>query len=142
MVIIGKSLHFKSIGLFLKGNLLICSFIFPALLLPAQEPPYWQLTDEHGLPSMTIYQILQDKQGYIWLGTQGGLCRYNGREVKRYNSPELIDNEIVFLYNDAWGRIWLGNISGQVAYINDTEIVVVKQGAEAESDRAGTLMGC
>lgn len=45
------------------------------------QPPqlkFLHLNTEHGLPDGTVRSITQDKYGYIWLGTQYGLCRYNG----------------------------------------------------------------
>ena len=48
-------------------RLYIClNFLLIALVtLPAQNPLYWQITEEDGLPSMTVYQMLQDQKGFI-----------------------------------------------------------------------------
>ncbi len=88
----------------------------------AQDPMYWQLTDEDGLPSMTVYDILQDAEGYIWLGTAGGLCRYDGNKVIVFNHPNFKDQEIIDIEKDNWNRTWMINLSGQIAYIQDGKI--------------------
>jgi len=89
----------------------------------AQDPIYWQLTDEEGLPSMTVYEMAQDSLGYIWLATENGICRYDGQVVKTFKDSILKDNEILDLQIDQWNRIWFKNLSGQIAYIENDKIV-------------------
>lgn len=88
---------------------------------------YWQLTDEDGLPSMTVYDILQDDLGYIWLATANGICRYDGRTVTTFNNPLLKDKEIIDIEKDAWNRIWMVNLSGQIAYVSEEKIVILEE---------------
>ncbi|MEO1513480.1 MAG: two-component regulator propeller domain-containing protein [Bacteroidota bacterium] len=107
--------------------LFLCS-----LQLNGQLPQNWQLTDEDGLPSMSTYDVLQDKQGYIWLATANGLCRYDGSQMKTYHSPELKDYEIINIEMDEWGRIWLINITGQLGYVEGEEIVLLPPVPELE----------
>jgi ligand-binding sensor domain-containing protein len=57
--------------------------------------------------------ILQDRQGFLWLGTEGGLDRYDGYEVRRYiydrNRPdELPSSWASTLAEDASGTLWIG----------------------------------
>src|SRR5277367_2636952 len=42
------------------------------------------LTTSDGLPQGTVYATLQDSQGFVWLGTEDGLVRFDGHEVARY----------------------------------------------------------
>ncbi|MFK7774013.1 MAG: two-component regulator propeller domain-containing protein [Saprospiraceae bacterium] len=84
-----------------------------------QDPFYWQLTEEDGLPSMTIYQVHQDKKGFMWFGTENGICRYDGKEMETYYHPDLLDNEILTIQEDSWGRIWFKNLAGQLAFVED-----------------------
>lgn len=44
-----------------------------------------QISLERGLSQSTVYCILQDKQGYMWIGTEDGLNRYDGYGFKVYN---------------------------------------------------------
>jgi len=41
------------------------------------------LTTEDGLPQATVMTTLQDSQGFVWLGTEDGLVRYDGRDLHR-----------------------------------------------------------
>jgi len=43
-----------------------------------QTPYSITLNDESGLPSNEVYQIVQDKKGYLWIGCDAGLYRYDG----------------------------------------------------------------
>ena len=46
------------------------------------------LLTQKQLPSNTVNSIIQDKRGYLWFGTQDGLARYDGYEVKHVDFPE------------------------------------------------------
>lgn len=109
---------------FLQKSIISCCFFFLIHTgVNAQDPVFWQLSDEEGLPSMTVYKILQDSKGYIWLGTKGGLARFNGNEIQKIDLPaSLKNNEIVTLQEDSFGRIWFSNISKQIFYIQQDSI--------------------
>ncbi len=65
---------------------------------------------EQGLPNATIYSILQDKRGYLWIGTDGGgLCHFDGLNFKAFGKKERFKGqEIRSLLQDKKGRIWAG----------------------------------
>ncbi len=88
-------------------------------LLFGQEPSMFQLKDENGLSSMTVYQVIQGKDGYLWIGTARGLSRYDGRNFVHVDLSNLLDREIIYLAEDHMGRIWMNNLSGQVAWVDD-----------------------
>jgi signal transduction histidine kinase/ligand-binding sensor domain-containing protein len=72
-----------------------------------------QFTEQDGLPGIQVNNILQDKFGYIWVGTINSLARYDGHEFKRYynnpNDSTSINGLIVWsIYEDKEGRIWTG----------------------------------
>ncbi len=92
-------------------------FKFQFLWLCSQEPFFWQYTDEDGLPSMTVYQILQDRKGFIWVGTESGLCRFDGKEFKPFDTSRLTDTEILKMQEDEEGKIWFRNLSGQMGFV-------------------------
>ncbi len=69
-----------------------------------------------GLPTNTVYDIVQDKRGFIWLGTDRGLYRYDGREYKLYFSKKQDGKSLSNLIEDGDGRIWCQNFSGQFFY--------------------------
>ena len=83
---------------------------------------HWTLTTDDGLPSNTIYQIKQDKQDFIWMATDNGLVRYDGRNFKEFNPNGIKDKEIIGLFIDSKNIIWFWNLKGQLFYIKNNEI--------------------
>jgi signal transduction histidine kinase/DNA-binding response OmpR family regulator/ligand-binding sensor domain-containing protein len=74
---------------------------------------YEQISTDQGLSQGMIYDILQDKEGFIWAGTKDGLNRYDGYNFKvftndPYNTKTLSSNSINKLFEDSKGRIWVG----------------------------------
>ncbi|HKX87323.1 MAG TPA: two-component regulator propeller domain-containing protein [Flavobacterium sp.] len=50
---------------------------------------------ENGLPHDLCYQIIQDKQGYIWLGTDNGLVKFNGNRIVNYTQNQGLESSFV-----------------------------------------------
>jgi len=75
---------------------------------------------------MTIYNLLQDQKSYIWIGTDNGLCRYEGTTFKTYNSPLLKGNEILQTYEHPDGKIYFHNLEGQLGYVENDQIHLYK----------------
>lgn len=72
-----------------------------------------------GLPTDEVEKLYQDKEGYMWIATKNGLCRYDGYQLKVYKSnlynPELLyDNRINCITEDGNHKIWIGTANGLV----------------------------
>ncbi len=68
---------------------------------------------EEGIPNGHVIAMVQDQQGFMWLGTQGGLARYDGTRMRVYRpddaDPQSIsDSYITALALDATGKVWIG----------------------------------
>jgi signal transduction histidine kinase/ligand-binding sensor domain-containing protein len=75
----------------------------------------WQTED--GLPQNTVGAITQTRDGYLWIGTYGGLARFDGVRFQNFdaiNTPELVDARIISLHEDRKGVLWIGHDSGRV----------------------------
>lgn len=101
--------------------------LIPFLLLlffsaTAQQPYAWQLTDEDGLPTMVIYDLFQDSKGYMWIGTEAGICKYNGIRPQTYSHPKQKGTSVTRIMEDAQGRIWYKNFSGQLFFIENDSL--------------------
>lgn len=75
-------------------------------------------TQEHGLPQDTIRAIAQTADGYLWLGTDEGLARFDGYEFVVYhkNGGSLPGNSVTVLYADRDGSLWIGTSDGLTHY--------------------------
>jgi len=75
----------------------------------------YDITD--GLPA-GVQCLRQDRQGYLWLGTKEGLCRYDGAKFILYTTAEgLADNNVSAICEDHLGRLWFGT-GGGVSYFD------------------------
>lgn len=82
----------------------------------AQVPMPYQYSMNNGLPSERIFCAAQDKQGFIWLGTDAGLCFFNGREFLTYTIKDgLADNKVSRIYADRKNRLWIFHPSGRLS---------------------------
>ncbi|MFM2339277.1 MAG: hypothetical protein RL115_2470 [Bacteroidota bacterium] len=73
------------------------------------------LTDE--LPQHTVQSLQQDKDGFVWIGTESGLCQYNGSSIKTFKTGlksnyTLKDNKINAIEFDKSGRLWIATAKG------------------------------
>ncbi len=84
------------------------------------------LTREQGLSDSFIWCILQDRKGFLWIGTSDGLNRYDGRNVKVFkhspdNANSLGGNTIRSLYEDRSGTLWVGTGGGGLNIYNSEQ---------------------
>ena len=73
----------------------------------------WQVED--GLPQNTVKAVTQTQDGYLWMGTQAGLVRFDGvsfRAYDRSNTPGLGSDHIVTLLETRNGDLWIGTDGG------------------------------
>lgn len=77
----------------------------------------------HHLPGTIVYDVIQDDEGTIWMGTDIGLVAFDGYSYTTYTTSEgLPSNEVLFLMQDDERRIWTMNFSGATAWIRDGKI--------------------
>src|SRR5688500_9470325 len=70
-----------------------------------------QWTADDGLPQNSVSGIVQTRDGYLWLATVDGLARFDGARFtifNKSNSPGIINNRFVSLFEDGRGDLWAG----------------------------------
>lgn len=105
-----------------KTILAIIAVIIPSVL-PAAPADFWfrHFSVEDGLSSNSVRAIMQDRYGFMWLGTDDGLNRYDGTTIKVYNlNPKGTDDYISSLY-DTTDNIWVGTENGVYVFDYETE---------------------
>jgi signal transduction histidine kinase/ligand-binding sensor domain-containing protein/DNA-binding response OmpR family regulator len=70
------------------------------------------LTMNDGLTANAVRNIVQDKNGYIWFGTDNGLCRYNGRRVVPFRISELGQNQYISALLPSINGLYVGTDKG------------------------------
>ncbi len=100
--------------------------VAPALALDPQKAitqyvhDTWQIED--GLPQNSVLAIVQTRDGYLWLGTQEGLVRFDGVRFEVFdktNTKEIQDNDILALHEDREGSLWIGTFGGGLNRFKD-----------------------
>jgi len=84
-------------------------FLWTACYTNSAAQQYYtrHLTIKDGLPSNKIQSIFKDSRGYIWIGTEAGLCRFDGVNFKVYTTKDgLAGNRIWSITEDDSGNLW------------------------------------
>lgn len=126
-------LRFSVIFLFIFLNI-ASQFSFAALL----ETPRFEKLDESVLGGRLVQAFVQDKQGFIWMGTRDGLFRFDGHRAISFryypnDSKSLPSNNIISLFENSDGRIWVGTSDGLARFnpqTNDFTTFEPKNGIE------------
>jgi len=98
---------------------IVLLFVFLSFQSNAQLPDisFENLSEKEGLSDKKVYCFLRDKQGYLWIGTENGLNRYDGYSFKVFLHTEgdtnsLSNNVVHNLTQDSAGFIWVGTDGG------------------------------
>ena len=100
-------------------------FLF-LLLLGCRLCAQTQLQPVAGLATQEVYDLLIDKRGFLWVGHELGISRFDGKNFKHFTHPQQASLSMTDLVEDAQGRIWCHNFSGQVFYIENEKIEFYK----------------
>jgi signal transduction histidine kinase/ligand-binding sensor domain-containing protein/DNA-binding response OmpR family regulator len=107
----------------LNRLIFVCLFVVAGSLgygqpadLISKRIRFEQFPNDPNLSQNSINCILQDHNGFLWMGTWSGLIRYNGYTTTVFHagsqSGNLKSNQISALYEDADGNLWVGTIRG------------------------------
>jgi ligand-binding sensor domain-containing protein/serine phosphatase RsbU (regulator of sigma subunit) len=83
-------------------------------ILWGQQFNFQNYNVEEGLPQSTVYEVFQDHDGFLWIGTDGGgLCRYDGYRFKIYGKREGLNANVVRkVAQDSSGILWVATNNG------------------------------
>lgn len=97
--------------------LILLIYSFATVLAKAQDYNYIHYTNKDGLAGNTVYGVAQDKDGYMFFATENGLSRFDGKEWKTFTVKDgLPDNEVLVIFGDSRGRVWLGTFNKSICY--------------------------
>ena len=109
MGILKKISQTDVLRILLRAIFALLVFFAPVFCL-AQNYPTRHYTMRDGLPSLGIRCIYKDSRGLMWIGTDAGLCSFDGKTFKVYKSSEGIKaSQIWAITEDAEGNLWFGS---------------------------------
>lgn len=100
---------------------LLTFFLFETLICFSQsQPTFKKINQSTGLSNGRITCIAKEKDGYVWIGTNNGLNRYDGLDFKVYNkrNSNISSNDISDILIDNKNRIWITTLGGGLHYYN------------------------
>ncbi len=104
---------------FLKHIYFTCSLLFIGCISFSQSTQTIFYTTKDGLPSNSIYRAILDDHGFLWIATDNGLAKFDGKNFKTYTTAHgLPDNEITDIFIDSNHRIWVTPFRRTTAYYN------------------------
>jgi ligand-binding sensor domain-containing protein len=111
----------KKLALVFKLTIIFCTTCYFAAKSQNGISYFESITAKEGLADLNVNAIVQDAQGFIWIGSEDGLTRYDGYNCIVYrhksNDPHsLSDNEVYALCTDGDGTLWIGTANGLNRY--------------------------
>lgn len=105
----------------------VCLLVVSCIGKPEENPSNVIVSDR--LSNQHVMAIAEDELGFIWVGTERGLNRYDSRQYHQYfhdnaDSLSLPSNVISALYKDSSGRLWIGTESGPGIYNPETDAFI------------------
>lgn len=94
-------------------------------LKPAFSQTYFfdNYSVKDGLGQSKVYSVIQDSEGYLWLGTESGVSQFDGISFRNYTTEDgLAENGVRTVCEDAEGNIWLGHTGGGISRIRNGKI--------------------
>jgi ligand-binding sensor domain-containing protein len=101
------------------GFLQCMLFLWAGQLLAAGggRPVHLTYGVNDGLPGEELYDVVQGPEGYIWIASDQGVCRYDGEVFRTFTKRDgLADNTILRLTTDSSGRIWMLGFNGTLSW--------------------------
>ena len=99
--------------------LLILSMLTVATVALSQKPFITRVRFTLPYQEPVFQHVIQDKNGYLWLGSEKGLYRFDGRDFQQYYpAPGSPDAHVTTVYEDNEGVIWLGGMDGSIHFLD------------------------
>ncbi len=95
-------------------------FIFLASIGKAQYTEYSTFNISNGLPSNHIYQCVEDNKGFLWVATDAGVARFDGKSFQIFTTEHgLPDIDVIEIVKEKNGRIWVNCLRQNPAYFDE-----------------------
>ncbi|MDP3312039.1 two-component regulator propeller domain-containing protein [Lutibacter sp.] len=108
----------------LKKNIIFAVFfLFCFSNIHSQTPSYYHYTSSDGLASSTVYDIIQDKDGFMWFATANGISKFDGNHFATFRTKDgLNSNSIISLLEGRKGELYIGNFEKGINVLKNGKI--------------------
>ena len=95
------------------ARLVVLLGVLVAFAAHAQQRSFQYMGQADGLRNLAITALAQDRAGYLWVGTENGLYRYDGSAFRRFGAEQGLSTRFIrALHADARGVLWVGSDDG------------------------------
>lgn len=103
----------------IRAALFVCTLLLGSVRLPAQHFLFRQFGQPEGLKNLSIRCLTQTRQGFLWVGTENGLYRFDGQNFSMFTTAQgLPSNWIQAIRESEDGTLWVGTSAGVVTLRN------------------------
>ncbi len=127
----------------LRFYLVLLFFISYIITCKAQSAGYTAFTVNDGLPSNYIYRCIEDSKGFLWVATDAGMARFDGKRFQVFSMQQgLPDNEVLAVVKEVNGRIWVNSFKQSPAYFDyvKNRFINAKEDSNLSKINEGTLL--
>lgn len=110
-----------------------------------QQMLFQQITTADGLSDNAITKLYQARDGFLWVGTEGGLNRYDGHHVRVWHAQDGLGGEqVTDIVQDRHGQVWVATAEGALARLaaDGGTISFARIGSDAVQERIGLRLNC
>lgn len=106
-----------------KFLILVFIFLTDFIFLYSQTPSYYHYTTSDGLASSTVFEIIQDRDGFVWFATLNGMSRFDGKRFTTFRTKDgLNSNSIISLAEGKNGELYIGNYEKGINVLRNGKI--------------------
>jgi ligand-binding sensor domain-containing protein/serine phosphatase RsbU (regulator of sigma subunit) len=118
----------------LKIYCILIFSLFSSLSLFSQAYLFKSYNVDNGISQPYVYTVNQDKNGYLWIGTGEGLCKFDGVSFKSYYTTDgLAENFVTTSYKDNNRNLWLGFNQGSITFYDGKHFKSINTSGFAKS---------
>jgi len=108
--------------LYLLMRYALIILLFTTIVCKAQPSKFRAFTIADGLPSNNVYGCVEDKKGFLWVATDAGVARFDGRHFRVFTTHDgLPDNEVLEVKMEINGTIWANCFKQAPAYFDEVK---------------------
>lgn len=103
--------------------IIICFLLINVISIHGQSYYFDNYSVKEGLAQSTVYDVLQDSKGYLWIGTSAGVSRFDGIHFLNYTYENgLGRNAVQKIIEDKNGSLWFGHKGGDISRLKDDSL--------------------